>query len=500
MFRKLITFLLLIGLPLSLLAGTTDFLKPGLSGTIAGDTVFTGTLDIDVDGVRLDSDNDGMLILLGLGDGSDEDLRLNLDDTSNTGVFTSTTSLATINFSSIALQESGIAVLNNDEIDASSELLAIMDDETGTGALTFATSPTFTTSIAVTSTDPADAGEIRLNNAASVAWEAAPAGTDETLVLSSDENFQLSGPLELDASDPADAGALRLDNAETIAWEAAPAGTDVTVTVTSDENFQFSGPIELGSAGVRLTGDGDGAVTLLSLGNGSGGLEDLTLNLDDTSNVGTFTSSTSLATLNFSSIALQETGIAVLNNDEIDASSELAAIMDDEQGSGALVFATSPTLVTPTLGAASATSIALGGGTALANYLEGTFTPTVTLVGGAGNTVPVYTTNTGRYTRIGRLVFVEIALAGDGGAEGAGTGQFNIALPIAASGSAARLDFQGGQAVNSGANIQILGYIPASATTVAINKWTLISAVAAFSGNDQAGTDRELYISFWYEV
>lgn len=51
------------------------------------------------------------------------------------------------------------------------------------------------------------------------------------------------------------------------------------------------------------------------------------------------------------------------------SSSNLAAAVTDETGSGALVFATSPTLVTPTLGAASATSIEVSGsvnvGTAL---------------------------------------------------------------------------------------------------------------------------------------
>ena len=40
-----------------------------------------------------------------------------------------------------------VNILLETEIDASSELLALMDDETGTGALTFATSPTFTTQI-----------------------------------------------------------------------------------------------------------------------------------------------------------------------------------------------------------------------------------------------------------------------------------------------------------------------------------------------------------------
>jgi hypothetical protein len=45
-----------------------------------------------------------------------------------------------------AITEGGTAVLNNDEMDASSELLNIFDDETGTGVIVFATSPQFTTS------------------------------------------------------------------------------------------------------------------------------------------------------------------------------------------------------------------------------------------------------------------------------------------------------------------------------------------------------------------
>jgi hypothetical protein len=43
-------------------------------------------------------------------------------------------------------------------------------------------------------------------------------------------------------------------------------------------------------------------------------------------------------------------------------SAELAGVISDETGSGSLVFATSPTLVTPTLGAATATSITGGSG------------------------------------------------------------------------------------------------------------------------------------------
>ena len=42
------------------------------------------------------------------------------------------------------------------------------------------------------------------------------------------------------------------------------------------------------------------------------------------------------------------------------SSAQLAGVISDETGSGALVFATSPTLVTPTLGAAAATSLTTG--------------------------------------------------------------------------------------------------------------------------------------------
>lgn len=56
------------------------------------------------------------------------------------------------------------------------------------------------------------------------------------------------------------------------------------------------------------------------------------------------------------------TGTVALTADKLSAfaattSAELAGVISDETGSGALVFATSPTLVTPTLGAASATSV-----------------------------------------------------------------------------------------------------------------------------------------------
>lgn len=177
-------------------------------------------------GVRLSGDGDGAITLIGLGNGADEDLTLNLDDTANTGVITSSTGLNVVNFSSIALQESGLAVLNNDEIDASAELAAIMDDETGSGALMFGTTPTITTSA----------------------------------------------------------------------------------------NF--------GTAGVRLSDDGDGALTFLGLGDGSD--ENLTMNLDDTSNTVDFTSSTGLTTWRLTDITSLTLDSATSCNLSLDRGATLA--------------------------------------------------------------------------------------------------------------------------------------------------------------------------------
>lgn len=74
-----------------------------------------------------------------------------------------------------------------------------------------------------------------------------------------------------------------------------------------------------------------------------------------------------------------------------------------------LVFSTSPTLVTPTLGVASATSINFGQD-ALNYYDEGTFTPTTTF-STPGDLSVVYTQQIGQYTRIGNIVHINVYLA-----------------------------------------------------------------------------------------
>ena len=58
-----------------------------------------------------------------------------------------------------------------------------------------------------------------------------------------------------------------------------------------------------------------------------------------------------------------------------------------------------------------------------------TYTPTVTATG--AGTPPQYTTNIGYYMQIGKIMFVEVKLSGDGGNEGSGVDQLQVAIPAA---------------------------------------------------------------------
>lgn len=80
-------------------------------------------------------------------------------------------------------------------------------------------------------------------------------------------------------------------------------------------------------------------------------------------------------------------------------------------GSGAPVRAASPTLVTPTLGVAAATSVSFGN-EALSRYDEGTFTPSFSFAS-PGDLSFGYTTRIGRYVVVGKLVsfFIELQLS-----------------------------------------------------------------------------------------
>ncbi len=134
------------------------------------------------------------------------------------------------------------------------------------------------------------------------------------------------------------------------------------------------------------------------------------------------------------------------------------------------------------------------------NEAVGTFTPTVTLVGGAGNTVPVYSTNTGRFSRYGNRALIDVLLTGDGGAEGAGTGVVTIGLPITSSASEPAGTFPCGFGSNGATNFILFGSIGAGAGVITLSYASSISAIGSLLGNDQSNTSRSIRLRFFYEV
>jgi hypothetical protein len=124
--------------------------------TFALDVVITGSdLTLGAAGVKLTGDGDGAITLLGLGDGFDENLIINLDDTSNTAVISSTTGVTGLTLTSIGITTGAASDLSAGAVtlgtvagtitdgtaswNTSTQALAGFSTITGTGAVTGAT-------------------------------------------------------------------------------------------------------------------------------------------------------------------------------------------------------------------------------------------------------------------------------------------------------------------------------------------------------------------------
>jgi hypothetical protein len=110
--------------------------------------------------------------------------------------------------------------------------------------------------------------------------------------------------------------------------------------------------------------------------------------------------------------------------------SSTGAVQDVASVATGQVLTSAGTSTLPAWSAApSVTSITLGGGTALANYVQGTFTPGIAF--GGASTGITYTTQTGAYTRIGNVVFFTAIVTMS--AVGSATGNATLTgMPLAA--------------------------------------------------------------------
>ena len=318
----------------------------------------------------------------------------------------------------------GTVALTNNKLSAfaatsSSELAGVISDETGTGALVFANTPTLVTPNigAATGTSLTLTGDLTVNGTTT--------NLNSTNLVIEDKNIVL-GDTATPTDVTADGGGLTLKGAtdKTFNW------VDATDSWTSSEHlnlltgkeFKINGTSVLSGStlGSGVTGSSLTSVgtissgtwngTTIAIANGGTGSTSASgartaLGLAIGSDVqaynstlatvagGTYTGDDSITTLgtittgvwNGSTIAVANggtgitsfgTGIATFLGTP--SSSNLAAAVTDETGTGALVFANTPTLVTPEIGAATGTSLSLTGSVTLADALIGTATQALT--------------------------------------------------------------------------------------------------------------------------
>jgi hypothetical protein len=205
---------------------------------------------------------------------------------------------------------------------SSANLITAVTDETGTGSLVFATSPTLTTPVLGV------ASATTINKVTITA----PA-TSATLTLAQGSTLATSG-----------ANSLTLT---TTAASSVTLPTAGTLTTTGNNLGVFAATTSLQLAGVISDETGSGALVFATS-------PSLVTPALGTPSSGTLTSCTGLP------ISTGVSGLAanVATFLGTPSSANLIAAVTDETGTGALVFATSPTLTTPVLGVASATSLA----------------------------------------------------------------------------------------------------------------------------------------------
>jgi hypothetical protein len=214
----------------------------------------------------------------------------------------------------------------------SAQLAGIITDETGTGALVFATSPSLTTPSlgAATATS--------INKVAITA----PA-TSATLTIADGKTLTVSNTLTFTGTDTS-----------SVAF-----GTGGTVAYTASNNPFTGANTFTNSTGqiFRQAATQDGVL----LRGRAGGTSSHTVEI-----VPSTLSASRTVTLADGDTTLQAGTMAVTGSTlaqfAATTSLQLAGVISDETGTGALVFATSPSLTTPAIGAATGTSLALTGG------------------------------------------------------------------------------------------------------------------------------------------
>lgn len=330
----------------------TDF---SFSKTIetAGDLTVTGSdVSVGVAGVKLTGDGDGALTFLGLGNGSDEDFTLNLDDTSNSLVVTSSTGLTVIDFSmpSMTLHLGSAGVTLSDDGDGaitltgrgngSDEALTLnLDDTSNTGVFTSSTGLNNLTFTSIDLTVPTEVYD-------ATNWDADLTVPTKDAIRDKIESISATAWTDAGAYlKPTTAGDdLRIyDAGGTDYIEISHDGTNVQMASANTTNFTFDKPIVAGGVSSEITGNNTYKInfdTATALVLESPGEEDLLINLTSTSNTVSISSTTGVTNMSLGAIGITSTGVTDLGgassfeipngtNPTVDAEGEIAWETDD---------------------------------------------------------------------------------------------------------------------------------------------------------------------------
>ena len=295
-----------------------------------------------------------------------------------------------------------IAKLSSTSLDTSLELATLIGDETGSGSLVFSAAPTFTGTANFANT--ANTGTLSATglasfvNASSTLFSAGRAyfGQTATTTIDGAGNVAVAGTLGVTGNTTlANATSTNLAiTAITNALLSVNAGGSVIATTISSPLTYSSNALGIQNAAADGATKGAASFTTADFDASSGNIAiDYTNGQAASAGAKGFLTSADftiftnkLSTTSIDTLAELETITGVTNilvENDIDASTELAAIMDDETGSGALVFGTSPTLSGATLNGnttlANATSTTL----ALTNVLS-----TILKTNGSGSVIP----------------------------------------------------------------------------------------------------------------
>jgi hypothetical protein len=271
---------------------------------------------------------------------------------------------------------------------SSANLAAAVTDETGSGSLVFATSPTLVTPALGT---PSSA---TLTNATGlpIATGVSGLGTGVATFLATPSSANLATAV----TDETGSGSLVFATSPTLVTPAL--GTPSAAVLTNATGL----PISTGVSGL-----GTGVATALAVNVGTAGAPVVNGGVLGTPSSGTLTNATGLPI----STGVSGLGTGVATFLATPSSANLRGALTDETGSGSAVFATSPTLVTPILGTPTSATLTNATGLPLTTGVTGVL-PIAN--GGTGTTIPALVQGSG-VTISGSWPNQTISATGSGG-------------------------------------------------------------------------------------